>query len=139
MYTVSVLLPAAYLIGLIFTLKTHSHIYDIHISDGHGGHAHGGQYAHEGNEQPTADATTGCHHGANTCINAAMASPGHVAAGVSVVCTWCSLIVRVEEHERSDAGRLLALCMYGKRFPRWGGNVVTVHKQKKKAGWKSEV
>ncbi|XP_066523947.1 cation/H+ exchanger protein 1 isoform X2 [Hoplias malabaricus] len=35
-YTVSVLLPAAYLIGLVFTLKTHSHIYDIHISDGHG-------------------------------------------------------------------------------------------------------
>lgn len=33
-YTISVLLPAAYLIGLIFTLKTHSHIYDIHIGDG---------------------------------------------------------------------------------------------------------
>ncbi|TKS90852.1 hypothetical protein D9C73_024985 [Collichthys lucidus] len=46
-YTISVLLPAAYLIGLIFTLKTHSHIYDIHISDGHGGHAHG-QYTQEG-------------------------------------------------------------------------------------------
>ncbi|KAG7455833.1 hypothetical protein MATL_G00245330 [Megalops atlanticus] len=30
--TIAVLLPAAYLIGLIFTLKTHSHIYDIHIS-----------------------------------------------------------------------------------------------------------
>ncbi|KAM9754179.1 uncharacterized protein ACNS7B_007238 [Menidia menidia] len=30
-YTVSVLLPAAYIIGLIFTLKTHSHIYDIHV------------------------------------------------------------------------------------------------------------
>ncbi|XP_068587492.1 cation/H+ exchanger protein 1 isoform X5 [Cebidichthys violaceus] len=40
-YTISVLLPAAYLIGLIFTLKTHSHIYDIHISNGQGGHAHG--------------------------------------------------------------------------------------------------
>uniref|UniRef100_A0A8D2ZEN7 Cation/H+ exchanger protein 1 n=1 Tax=Scophthalmus maximus TaxID=52904 RepID=A0A8D2ZEN7_SCOMX len=39
-YTISVLLPAAYLIGLIFTLKTHSHIYDIHISDGHGGVHH---------------------------------------------------------------------------------------------------
>lgn len=39
-YTISVLLPAAYLIGLIFTLKTHSHIYDIHIS-GQTGHAHG--------------------------------------------------------------------------------------------------
>ncbi|KAJ8416411.1 hypothetical protein AAFF_G00356990 [Aldrovandia affinis] len=33
--TISVLLPAAYLIGLIFTLKTHSHIYDIHISGCH--------------------------------------------------------------------------------------------------------
>ncbi|KAJ8382876.1 hypothetical protein SKAU_G00036540 [Synaphobranchus kaupii] len=31
----SVLLPAAYLIGLIFTLKTHTHIYDIHISGCH--------------------------------------------------------------------------------------------------------
>uniref|UniRef100_A0A672JIE9 Putative cation exchanger C521.04c n=1 Tax=Salarias fasciatus TaxID=181472 RepID=A0A672JIE9_SALFA len=28
-YTVSALLPAAYIIGLIFTLKTHSHIYDL--------------------------------------------------------------------------------------------------------------
>ncbi|XP_059181905.1 cation/H+ exchanger protein 1 [Centropristis striata] len=43
-YTISVLLPGAYLIGLIFTLKTHSHIYDIHISDGQGGHAHGGHH-----------------------------------------------------------------------------------------------
>ncbi|KAI1239561.1 hypothetical protein IHE44_0012687 [Lamprotornis superbus] len=34
-YTVSILLPAAYLIGLFFTLKTHTHIYDIHISDCH--------------------------------------------------------------------------------------------------------
>ncbi|XP_026166999.1 putative cation exchanger C521.04c isoform X2 [Mastacembelus armatus] len=30
-YTVSVLLPVAYIIGLIFTLKTHSHIYNIHV------------------------------------------------------------------------------------------------------------
>uniref|UniRef100_A0A3B3VAE0 Cation/H+ exchanger protein 2 n=1 Tax=Poecilia latipinna TaxID=48699 RepID=A0A3B3VAE0_9TELE len=30
-YTVSALLPTAYIIGLIFTLKTHSHIYNIHI------------------------------------------------------------------------------------------------------------
>ncbi|KAA8580177.1 cation/H+ exchanger protein 1 isoform X1 [Etheostoma spectabile] len=54
-YTISVLLPSAYLIGLIFTLKTHSHIYDIHISDVQGGHAHGGQYAQEGtsNIHPT--------------------------------------------------------------------------------------
>ncbi|XP_061570332.1 uncharacterized protein LOC133423996 [Cololabis saira] len=45
-YTISVLLPASYLIGLIFTLKTHSHIYDIHISDGHGGNAHGHPVVH---------------------------------------------------------------------------------------------
>ncbi|XP_077354817.1 cation/H+ exchanger protein 1 isoform X2 [Festucalex cinctus] len=42
-YIICVLLPAAYLIGLIFTLKTHSHIYDIHISDGH---AHGHHVVH---------------------------------------------------------------------------------------------
>ncbi|KAL1247507.1 hypothetical protein QQF64_022883 [Cirrhinus molitorella] len=35
-YTISVLLPISYIIGLIFTLKTHSHIYDIHIGDGTG-------------------------------------------------------------------------------------------------------
>ncbi|KAM3869972.1 uncharacterized protein ACN63O_005065 [Diretmus argenteus] len=35
-YTVSVLLPAAYIIGLIFTLKTHCHIYDIHVGEGQG-------------------------------------------------------------------------------------------------------
>uniref|UniRef100_A0AAQ5X542 Cation/H+ exchanger protein 2 n=1 Tax=Amphiprion ocellaris TaxID=80972 RepID=A0AAQ5X542_AMPOC len=33
-YTVSALLPVAYIIGLIFTLKTHSHIYDIHVGEG---------------------------------------------------------------------------------------------------------
>ncbi|KAG7329642.1 hypothetical protein KOW79_007816 [Hemibagrus wyckioides] len=33
-YTVSVLLPVSYIIGLLFTLKTHSHIYDIHVGDG---------------------------------------------------------------------------------------------------------
>ncbi|XP_040019925.2 uncharacterized protein LOC120809855 [Gasterosteus aculeatus] len=33
-YTVCALLPAAYIIGLIFTLKTHSHIYDIHVGEG---------------------------------------------------------------------------------------------------------
>ncbi|XP_051545223.1 uncharacterized protein LOC127435646 isoform X3 [Myxocyprinus asiaticus] len=37
-YTVSVLLPVSYIIGLIFTLKTHSHIYDIQIGDGTAGH-----------------------------------------------------------------------------------------------------
>lgn len=35
-YTVSALLPVAYLIGLIFTLKTHSHIYDIHVGEEQG-------------------------------------------------------------------------------------------------------
>ena len=35
-YTVCVLLPVAYIIGLIFTLKTHSHIYDIHVGVGPG-------------------------------------------------------------------------------------------------------
>ncbi|MEQ2190610.1 hypothetical protein XENOCAPTIV_002016, partial [Xenoophorus captivus] len=35
-YTVSALLPAAYIIGLIFTLKTHSHIYNIHVGEGQG-------------------------------------------------------------------------------------------------------
>ncbi|XP_039990085.1 putative cation exchanger C521.04c isoform X2 [Xiphias gladius] len=33
-YTVSALLPLAYIIGLIFTLKTHSHIYNIHVGEG---------------------------------------------------------------------------------------------------------
>ncbi|KAJ8003063.1 hypothetical protein DPEC_G00165460, partial [Dallia pectoralis] len=33
-YTVSILLPAAYIIGLIFTLKTHSHIYNIEVGEG---------------------------------------------------------------------------------------------------------
>ncbi|XP_060740978.1 uncharacterized protein cax2 isoform X1 [Tachysurus vachellii] len=37
-YTVSVLLPVSYIIGLLFTLKTHSHIYDIHVGDGGAGH-----------------------------------------------------------------------------------------------------
>ncbi|PWA18287.1 hypothetical protein CCH79_00017809, partial [Gambusia affinis] len=45
-YTISILLPASYLIGLIFTLKTHAHIYDIHVSDGHGGQAHGHPVVH---------------------------------------------------------------------------------------------
>lgn len=35
-YTVSALLPAAYIIGLTFTLKTHSHIYDIQVGEGQG-------------------------------------------------------------------------------------------------------
>uniref|UniRef100_A0A3Q3G3D5 Cation/H+ exchanger protein 2 n=1 Tax=Labrus bergylta TaxID=56723 RepID=A0A3Q3G3D5_9LABR len=32
-YTVSALLPIAYIIGLIFTLKTHSHIYNIRVGE----------------------------------------------------------------------------------------------------------
>ncbi|XP_077424438.1 uncharacterized protein LOC144053647 isoform X1 [Vanacampus margaritifer] len=47
-YTVSALLPVAYIIGLIFTLKTHSHIYDIHVGDRQesGLHQHGGAVVH---------------------------------------------------------------------------------------------
>lgn len=40
-YTVSALLPAAYIIGLIFTLKTHSHIYDVHVGEGQVAGHHG--------------------------------------------------------------------------------------------------
>ncbi|KAK9525701.1 hypothetical protein VZT92_016385 [Zoarces viviparus] len=89
-YTISVLLPAAYLIGLIFTLKTHSHIYDIHISDGHGGHAHGVQYAHEGTGiyHPTGEVTTGHRLVANRCINASIVSTGHVATAAHHVVHW---------------------------------------------------
>ncbi|XP_041820234.1 cation/H+ exchanger protein 1 [Chelmon rostratus] len=80
-YTISVLLPAAYLIGLIFTLKTHSHIYDIHISDGHTGHAHG-QYAQEGTStsRPTGEVTTGHLLAANSCINASIIATSQVVA-----------------------------------------------------------
>uniref|UniRef100_A0AAV2IUQ9 Sodium/calcium exchanger membrane region domain-containing protein n=1 Tax=Knipowitschia caucasica TaxID=637954 RepID=A0AAV2IUQ9_KNICA len=45
-YTIAVLLPTAYLIGLIFTLKTHAHIYDIHVSDIQGGHPHADPVVH---------------------------------------------------------------------------------------------
>ncbi|KAL3048113.1 hypothetical protein OYC64_006816 [Pagothenia borchgrevinki] len=83
-YTISVLLPAAYLIGLIFTLKTHSHIYDIHISDGHGGQAPGGQYAQEGTST-TGDVTSGHLLAANTCINGSIVSNSHIATGHHVV------------------------------------------------------
>lgn len=78
-YTISVLLPAAYLIGLIFTLKTHSHIYDIHISDGHGG-----QDAQEGTST-TGDVTSGHLLVANTCINGRIVSNSHIATGVCEV------------------------------------------------------
>ncbi|CAL8385381.1 unnamed protein product [Gadus morhua 'NCC'] len=61
-YTIAVLLPVAYLIGLIFTLKTHKHIYDIHVSEGPGGQrgpGAQGQYPHGGEGPEVA-----------TCINA---------------------------------------------------------------------
>nr|XP_046234921.1 cation/H+ exchanger protein 1 isoform X3 [Scatophagus argus] len=83
-YTVSVLLPSAYLIGLIFTLKTHSHIYDIHVSDGHAGHAgHAhGQYAHVGTStsHPTGEVPTGHLLEANSCINASIVATSQVVA-----------------------------------------------------------
>ncbi|XP_058500338.1 uncharacterized protein LOC131469437 isoform X2 [Solea solea] len=40
-YSVCVLLPVAYIIGLIFTLKTHSHIYNIHVGGGQVSGQHG--------------------------------------------------------------------------------------------------
>ncbi|KAM3859019.1 cation/H+ exchanger protein 1 [Diretmus argenteus] len=80
-YTICVLLPTAYLIGLIFTLKTHSHIYDIHISDGHGGHGHG-QCPQEGGE-----VTTGNQLADHMCINANIAAI-HGTAGHHVVVHW---------------------------------------------------
>lgn len=77
-YTISVLLPAAYLIGLIFTLKTHSHIYNIQISDGQTGHAHdhytqGGASA----SHPTGEVTVGNPFAANMCINASTVAANH--------------------------------------------------------------
>ncbi|XP_044042283.1 cation/H+ exchanger protein 1 isoform X2 [Siniperca chuatsi] len=88
-YTISVLLPAAYLIGLIFTLKTHSHIYDIHISDGQGGHAHG-QYAQEGTStyHPTGEVTTDHLLAANSCINASIVATRQVVATGHRVVHW---------------------------------------------------
>ncbi|XP_022610100.1 putative cation exchanger C521.04c isoform X1 [Seriola dumerili] len=48
-YTVSTLLPVAYIIGLIFTLKTHSHIYNIHVEEGQGmNHSGGHMTGHHG-------------------------------------------------------------------------------------------
>ncbi|CAG5927566.1 unnamed protein product [Menidia menidia] len=95
-YTISVLLPASYLIGLIFTLKTHSHIYDIHISDG--GHAHR-QYAQEGTSacSPTGEVTTDRLPHTNVCINASIIAPSHVAAGHHVVhwSRWRALAVLI--------------------------------------------
>ncbi|KAM9823983.1 cation/H+ exchanger protein 1 [Neosynchiropus ocellatus] len=78
-YSISVLLPASYLIGLIFTLKTHSHIYDIHISDGHGGHAHG-QYVQ--------DVVSGGILSGNACINASVVATDDVTTGGHHVVHW---------------------------------------------------
>ncbi|XP_055078399.1 uncharacterized protein LOC117372029 isoform X2 [Periophthalmus magnuspinnatus] len=44
-YTMSALLPAAYIIGLLFTLKTHSHIYNIHVEEGQAS-GHSGAVVH---------------------------------------------------------------------------------------------
>ncbi|XP_075328721.1 cation/H+ exchanger protein 1 [Odontesthes bonariensis] len=97
-YTISVLLPASYLIGLIFTLKTHSHIYDIHISDCHRGHVHG-QYTHEGTStcNPTGEVTTDRLPRTNVCINASIIAQSHVAAGHHVVhwSRWRALAVLI--------------------------------------------
>uniref|UniRef100_A0AAV2IZF9 Sodium/calcium exchanger membrane region domain-containing protein n=1 Tax=Knipowitschia caucasica TaxID=637954 RepID=A0AAV2IZF9_KNICA len=81
-YTIAVLLPTAYLIGLIFTLKTHAHIYDIHVSDIQGGHPHG-QYPQEtlppaGSLLLAAD---------NSCINASIVA-GHRAVPADPVVHW---------------------------------------------------
>ncbi|CAK6961390.1 cation/H+ exchanger protein 1 [Scomber scombrus] len=87
-YTISVLLPAAYLIGLIFTLKTHSHIYDIHISDGQGGHAHG-QYAKEGTStyHSTGELPTGLPP-AKSSVNVTTIDTSHVATAGHHVVHW---------------------------------------------------
>ncbi|XP_057711511.1 cation/H+ exchanger protein 1 isoform X2 [Corythoichthys intestinalis] len=97
-YTISVLLPAAYLIGLVFTLKTHSHIYDIHISDGQGGHAHGQHAVHEGAVLPRpGEGAAGPLLAANSCINASVVSSCHVATGHHVVhwSRWRALAVLI--------------------------------------------
>lgn len=71
-YTISVLLPAAYLIGLIFTLKTHSHIYDIHISDGQ-------PPVGASVSQATAGASDAQPLAANSCINSSPDATSQVA------------------------------------------------------------
>ncbi|XP_029901210.1 cation/H+ exchanger protein 1 isoform X2 [Myripristis murdjan] len=97
-YTISVMLPAAYLIGLIFTLKTHSHIYDIHISDGHGGHGHG-QCLHEGAStcHPSTGVPVGHLHADHACINASIISTSFGASGHHVVhwSRWRALAVLI--------------------------------------------
>lgn len=99
MYTISVLLPASYLIGLVFTLKTHSHIYDIHISDGQAGHVHG-QYAQVagGTAHPAGEATTDHPLAANMSINASTVA---TSRGVSGVCSgfMFGFFLRVNWHD----------------------------------------
>lgn len=94
-YTISLLLPAAYLIGLVFTLKTHSHIYDIHISDGQTGHAHG-QWVQAGTStsHPNGEVTTGQLRAANSCINGSVVAAGHVVAAGVCGCVRESFKVR---------------------------------------------
>ncbi|XP_072310941.1 cation/H+ exchanger protein 1 [Eucyclogobius newberryi] len=88
-YTIAVLLPTAYLIGLIFTLKTHSHIYDIHISDIQGGHAAHGQYQQEAlSRRLSTGATVGSLPAANSCINASIAASRHVVPASHPVVHW---------------------------------------------------
>ncbi|KAM6895746.1 cation/H+ exchanger protein 1 [Xenentodon cancila] len=95
-YTISVLLPASYLIGLIFTLKTHSHIYDIHISDGHGVTAHG-QYAQESTSTNNHNGEVSAGHllPTNLCINSSIIAPNNAATGHPVVhwSRWRALAV----------------------------------------------
>lgn len=85
-YTVSLLLPAAYLIGLFFTLKTHSHIYDIHISDCH-------------SECPQTAGCPGCgagsshHPRASHCISALPPVPGHHHSAVVHWSRWQALVI----------------------------------------------
>ncbi|XP_041833324.1 cation/H+ exchanger protein 1 isoform X1 [Melanotaenia boesemani] len=97
-YTISVLLPASYLIGLIFTLKTHSHIYDIHISDCHAGHVHG-QYAQDGTSthNPTGEVSTDRLPRTNVSINSNIVAPGHIGTGHHVVhwSRWRALAVLI--------------------------------------------
>ncbi|XP_051910968.1 cation/H+ exchanger protein 1 [Hippocampus zosterae] len=111
-YTISVLLPAAYLIGLVFTLKTHSHIYDIHIGDDQGGPAHG-QYAVDAGASSAAAAAAFPREGdagplfaVNSCINASVVPPSHVVTGHHVLhwSRWRALAVLVA------ATALMACC-----------------------------
>ncbi|KAM4615650.1 cation/H+ exchanger protein 1 [Polymixia lowei] len=97
-YTISVMLPAAYLIGLIFTLKTHSHIYDIQISDGHGGHGHG-QCRQEGanTHHQDREVTFGHLLTEHTCINVNIVTTSHGVTGHHVVLwsRWRALAVLI--------------------------------------------